>query len=297
MNQTVVVRAPAKVNLLLRVLGKRRDGYHDLDSLMFAVSMYDELRISAEPARRASVSCTVSGPERVAGGPSNLAARAAAAVLERLGEKARVAVRVRKEIPFGAGLGGGSSDAAAVIRCLPALLGRRLDTASAAALARSLGADVPFFLTCRPARATGIGDILTPVARPPRGSLVIAISPDRVNTAWAYRHALGRLTSGKSASSFRRFPRSIDDVEAWVFNDFQRGVERAVESVRRSRECLEGLGARATVLTGSGCAMVGLFEDSGRAREAAAGYDGPGRAVVARLIRSAPRPQPERRKR
>jgi 4-diphosphocytidyl-2-C-methyl-D-erythritol kinase len=290
-SRSVLVRAPAKVNLLLRVLGKRSDGYHDLDSLMFAVSLYDELRIEAAPARRASVSCTVSGPEKVPGGASNLAARAATAVLEHLGATARVAIRVRKEIPFGAGLGGGSSDAAAVIRCLPSLLGRRLEARAAWQLARSLGADVPFFLTCRPARATGIGDILAPVARPPRGTLVIAVSPDRVNTAWAYRHALGRLTSGKTASTVRPFPRSIDAVEAWFFNDFQRGVERAVGSVRRSRECLEALGARATVLTGSGCAMVGLFEDARHAREAAAGYDGPGRAVAAQLIRSAPRPQ------
>jgi 4-diphosphocytidyl-2-C-methyl-D-erythritol kinase len=293
-SRSVVVRAPAKVNLLLRVVGRRSDGYHDLDSLMFAVSMYDELRIDAAPARRASVACAVTGRERVPGGPTNLAARAATAVLERLDASAKVAVRIRKEIPFGAGLGGGSSDAAAVVRCLPALIGRRLDARSAWQVARSLGADVPFFLTCRPARATGIGDVLRPVARPPRGTLVIAISPDRVNTAWAYRHALGRLTSGKTASTVRPFPRSIDDVEAWFFNDFQRGVESAVASVRRSRECLEALGARATVLTGSGCAVVGLFEDARHATEAAAEYDGPGRAVVARLIRSAPRPERER---
>jgi 4-diphosphocytidyl-2-C-methyl-D-erythritol kinase len=299
MTRAIAVRAPAKVNLLLRVLGKRRDGYHDLDSLMFAVSLYDELEIEAAPARRASVRCTVSGPERVDGGPSNLAARAAVAVLDRLEMAARVKVRVRKEIPFGAGLGGGSSDAAAVIRCLPGLVGRRLDPKTAWTIARSLGADVPFFLTCRPARATGIGDVLRPVARPPRGTLVIAFPPDRVNTAWAYRHALGRLTSGTSASTVRRFPRSIDrqidKVESWFSNDFQPGVERAVASVRRSRECLEALGARATVLTGSGSAVVGLFEDARRASDAAAGYDGPGRAVVARMIRSAPRPEREAR--
>ncbi len=287
----VVVRAPAKVNLLLRVVGKRADGYHDLDSLMFAVSLYDELTIEASMSARASVSCRVSGPEKVPGGPSNLAARAAAAVLAQLAVKARVAIHVRKEIPFGAGLGGGSSDAAAVVRCLPALLGRRLDPKAAAAIARSLGADVPFFLTCRPARARGIGDLLTPVARPPRGALVIAVPPDRVNTAWAYTHALGRLTSGRSASTVRRFPRSIDAVEAWFFNDFQQGVEKAYGSVRRSRKRLEELGARAAVLTGSGCAVVGLFDDARRAEAAAARYEGPGRAVTARLIRSAPKPE------
>ncbi|MFN2427362.1 MAG: 4-(cytidine 5'-diphospho)-2-C-methyl-D-erythritol kinase [Candidatus Binatia bacterium] len=287
--QSITVRAPAKVNLSLRVLGRRPDGYHDLDSLMFAISLYDTLRIAATPARRPSVTCSVSGPERVPGGPTNLAARAASAVLDRLGANARVSVRVRKEIPFGAGLGGGSSDAAAVIRCLPALLGRRLAPRDAQAIGRALGADVPFFLACRPARATGIGDRLEPISRVPKGTLLVAVSPDRVNTAWAYRHALGRLTSGKSAPRVRAFPRSIDAVEAWFFNDFQRGVEGAVSSVRRARETLEGLGARATVLSGSGCAMVGMFTDAAHARQAAASYDGPGRVFVARTIRTVPR--------
>jgi len=284
------VRAPAKVNLSLRVLSKRSDGYHDLDSLMFAISLYDTVEISASPARRSSVSCRVSGPEKVPGGPSNLASRAAAAVLERLEAPARVALRVRKEVPFGAGLGGGSSDAAAVIRCLPALLGRRLAPADAAAIAGTLGADVPFFLTCRPSRATGIGDRLEPIPRGPKGTLLIAVSPDRVNTAWAYGSALGHLTSGRAVSKVRPFPRSIDAVEAWFFNDFQRGVEGAFGSVRRARERLEGLGARATVLSGSGCAVVGLFRDAVQARQAAGLYDGPGRVFVVDMIRAAPRP-------
>ena len=79
-------------------------------------------------------------------------------------------------------------------------------------------------------------------------------------------------------------------MDAWFFNDFQQGVEAAVKSVRRARESLESLGARATVLTGSGCAMVGLFADARRARDAAASYDGPGKVFVAGMIRTAPRP-------
>jgi len=112
-----------------------------------------------------------------------------------------------------------------------------------ALIAVGLGADVPFFLTCRPSRATGIGDVLEPIPRAPKGTLLIAVSPDRVNTAWAYRSALGRLTSGRAAPRVRPFPRSIDAVEAWFFNDFQRGVEGAFGSVRRARESLDGLGA------------------------------------------------------
>lgn len=288
--RSVVVRAPAKVNLTLRITGRRDDGYHLLDSLMFAVSLYDTVTVSCRAASRASVSCSVSGPEKVPGGASNLAARAAAAVMDRLGEKARVAIRLRKVVPFGAGLGGGSSDAAAVIRVLPALLGRRLKPADAHAIAVGLGADVPFFLACRPSRATGIGDRLAPLARVPSGAMVLVVPPERVNTAWAYRNALPRLTSSRAASRVRRLPRTIDAVETWFFNDFQRGVEKAVDSVRRAREALEACGARAVVMSGSGSAVVGWFGDERSAREAAAGYGGPGKVFVAKLIRCAPRP-------
>lgn len=285
----MVVDAPAKVNLTLRITGRRDDGYHLLDSLMFAVSLHDLVTVRCSPARRASVSCLVSGPEKVPGGGSNLAARAAKAVMESLGEKARVQVWLKKVVPFGAGLGGGSSDAAAVIRVLPGLLGRRLSAAAAHAIAVDLGADVPFFLACRPSRATGIGDVFRPLAKVPSGAMVLIVPPERVNTAWAYRHALPRLTSTQSASRLRPLPRTIDQVEAWFFNDFQRGVEKAVPSVRFTRECLEVLGARAVVMSGSGSSVVGWFESESSARRAAGLFEGPGKVFVAKVVRRAPR--------
>jgi len=283
------VRAPAKINLLLRVVAKRPDGYHEIDTLMFAVSLHDVVAVSARPSPSTSISCRVTGPHRVAGGAGNLAARAAARVLEQLGAAAEVRIDLTKNVPFGAGLGGGSSDAAAVIRVLPGLLGRRLGRDAAAAIATSLGADVPFFLGCTPARARGIGERLSPLARVPKGALVIAVPPDRVDTAWAYRNALPRLTSRRAASRSPALPRNIDAVEAWFFNDFQRGVEKAVRSVRCAREALEALGARATVLSGSGSAVVGWFESDVAARVAAAAYRGPGSVFAARVIRGAPR--------
>jgi len=285
------VRAPAKVNLYLRVLGRRPDGYHELDSLMFAVSLYDELTIQVNPSRRRAISCRVSGAERVAGGASNLAARAAAAMLEHLGVRCRVAIRLRKNVPFGAGLGGGSSDAAAVLRVLPRLLGRRLPAATLRAMALRLGADVPFFLTCRPARARGIGERLSLVAGVPEGALAIVVPPSRVDTGWAYRTALPGLTSGRSVSRLPPLPRRLDAVDSWFFNDFGVGIERAVPEVRVCRERLARLGARATVLSGSGSAVVGWFDDMAAAKAAASSFAPPDKAYAARILRSAPRPQ------
>lgn len=260
---------------------------------MFPVSLFDELTMVVERARRTSVSCRVSGPERVAGGVSNLAARAARAVVSELGLQARVSISLRKEVPFGAGLGGGSSDAAAVLRVLPRMLGRRLPPSRAQALAVALGADVPFFLRCRPARARGVGESLTPLADVPLGALTIVVPPVRIDTGWAYRTALDGLTSGKSVSSVARLPRRLDAVESWFFNDFERGIERAVPAVRSCRQRLVRLGARAAVLSGSGSAVVGWFEDVAAARRAADAFAAPDKAFAATILHGAPRPRLE----
>ena len=119
---------------------------------MVPVSLYDRVDVEIELGGR-GVTCTVSGAERVAGGQRNLATRAAKAVLASSGLDARVAISLDKNIPVGAGLGGGSSDAAAVMRVLSRLLGDRVDAGRLHELAVGLGADVPFFLACRPAMA------------------------------------------------------------------------------------------------------------------------------------------------
>ena len=114
------------MNLSLRVVGRRRDGYHELESLMVPVAIYDDVHVEVRPSVNAEVGCTVSGDKGVPGGAGNIAAKAAQAVLEHLDETAAVSIRLVKRIPSQAGLGGGSSDAAAVLRVLPGLLGRRL---------------------------------------------------------------------------------------------------------------------------------------------------------------------------
>lgn len=287
--RSVVVRAPAKVNLYLRVLRRRSDGYHDLESLFFPISLYDTLSISVAPAPRTAVSCRVSGPERVAGGPDNLAARAALALLERLGETRRIGIALRKVIPVGAGLGGGSSDAATVLRVLPGLLRRRLPLAELERIGAALGADVPFFVRCRPSLVTGIGDRLDPLRRCPQGWMVVAVPRQRVSTAWAFEHALPGLTSAPGVSKVRALPRRVEAVQSWFFNDFGVGVEHAVPAVRRIRERLERLGARATVLSGSGSAVVGWYDSAAAAENAACAFSRPDQAFVVRILRRAPR--------
>jgi len=284
------ILAPAKVNLILHVVGRRADGYHLLETLMVPVSLCDELEIRAVGAGRSKVTCQVSGPAKVPGGPRNLAARAARRVLAELGVSAQVSIRLRKRVPAGAGLGGGSSDAAAVLKVLPRLLGRRIRRERLREIAADLGADVPFFLDCRPAWASGIGEVLRPIPRFPRLHLVLAVPPSRVETAWAYANALPpipRLTTRKRgrtrAGGLRAGAKSLS---SRVSNDFEHGVSAAVPDVARLRRRLRALGAQAVVMSGSGSAVVGIFASRAEAEQAAGEFRSPDMAVAVRVLRS-----------
>jgi 4-diphosphocytidyl-2-C-methyl-D-erythritol kinase len=272
----LICMAPAKVNLTLRILGRRDDGYHWLESLMVPISLFDtvEMQVRAAPVRQTSISCLVSGPARVAGGADNLAAVAARSVLEALDVEASIQIALTKRIPAGTGLGGGSSDAAAVLRYLPGLLGRRLGTAREHAIATSIGADVPFFLACRPALARGIGERLSPLVGFPKLPLVVAVPKARVETAWAYANALDpskkRLTTSTPGNT-RSSRLSLKYPEIGVL---------ASE--------LRKLGAVATVMSGTGSSVVGIFGSSIDAQRASETVMAPGGAFAVRVIRRRP---------
>ena len=283
--------APAKVNLTLRVLGKRADGYHHVESLIVPVSLCDELLISVAAGNR-RVTCSVEGPEKAPEGESNLAAAAARSALRELDVDVDVGIRLIKNIPAGSGLGGGSSDAASVLRTLPAMLGRLLRPGRLSALALELGADVPFFLACRPAVAMGIGEILAPVSRFPELNLVVAVRDVEVSTAWAYEHALPpaeALTSRPSATSRSlRLRLKREPIASLLCNDFETGVTAEFPDVARLKRRLEEFGAEATVMSGSGSAVVGLFRSGRRAEEVAAAVPAPDRVYAVKVLRRRP---------
>ncbi len=152
------VRAHAKINLDLYVVGRRDDGYHELSTLMAPVSLYDTLRMRVEKSEKTQVHITCDC-QKIPTDETNLAARAAVAYLSAIGENARVAVHIQKRIPVSAGLGGGSSDAAAVLRFLNEAFGSPLSKDEIFRLALNIGSDVPFCLYRKMARCTGRGEI------------------------------------------------------------------------------------------------------------------------------------------
>jgi 4-diphosphocytidyl-2-C-methyl-D-erythritol kinase len=178
--------APAKLNLGLRILSRREDGYHEIETVFVPLALYDRLEIARSGA--AGIDLAVEGAE-LPEGRGNLVVRAAEEGCRALGLATGLRIRLEKRIPVAAGLGGGSSDAAATLAGLEALAGRRLPEAERRALAVGLGADVPFFLDPRPALARGVGDVLAPLDRVPELWWVLVLLPFPISTARAYRAA------------------------------------------------------------------------------------------------------------
>ena len=300
--------APAKVNLGLRVVGRRPDGYHLLESLFAPLDLADVLQIRIEPGRPTAVEVRLAGAaDGVPRGGENLAARAARRFLEAAGVAAHVAIALEKRIPAGAGLGGGSSDAAAVLRALADRFANTLSSSELAAIALELGADVPFFLDPRPARVTGIGERIEPLGRLPALDLLLVTPAPPLATAAVFRAYDAALTPGgpgRRMPALRNGPDRILDAaianetadevghasEArrelgeLLTNDLTPAAARLHPGIDRVRAELERLGARGVAMSGSGPTVFAIFASAERARAARTEgrFDTTDRVLVAR---------------
>jgi 4-diphosphocytidyl-2-C-methyl-D-erythritol kinase len=276
--RTLELRAPAKVNLGLRITGVREDGYHCIDSVFAPLDLADGIVLRAASASVPRVEVSLSG-ETAAGlssGPDNLAARAARAFLERAALGAEVSIALDKRIPAGAGLGGGSSDAGAVLRGLSALFPGGVGPEELAAVALGLGADVPFFLAPRPARVRGIGERIEPLAGLPGLPLLLAhpgisLATAQVYAAWDAHE--GALTPPAPRPTMRPvFGPGLDAsaLRSLLENDLEPPAVRLCPAIARLHEQIGALGATAVGMSGSGAAVFGVFEDRLQAERALA---------------------------
>jgi 4-diphosphocytidyl-2-C-methyl-D-erythritol kinase len=260
-------QAPAKVNLYLRVVGQRADGYHELDSVLAPVSLYDELYLELRTSSSRSVTIRCDRPE-IPADDRNLAARAARGFLEEFGIGGEVSIDLRKRIPAGAGLGGGSSDAAAVLRAMAGLL-RIDDRQRLMSLALRIGADVPFFVDPRPARIGGIGERVMPLEHLPRIELVIAVPPVEVATATVFRALKRTQWSGTLRDADLGGLAAGELSQALLVNDLEAVATALHPEILRLKAILQDSGARATAMSGSGGAVFGIFRDSAAAARGA----------------------------
>ncbi len=266
------VQCPAKINLFLEITGRRKDGYHNLASLMGKINLYGGLELAAGDDGEASLEIERDdGGVPLSAGPDNLVLRAVAAFREEFAVGRGVRAKLTKRIPIGAGLGGGSSDAAGTLAGLVKLFRMKLDAAGRkklSAIAKSLGADVPFFLHPAPwCLARGIGEKLKPVAFKDHLPYLIVVYPGfPVSTSEAYKNlALARRADvltrlGQLDRLMNRLKRgeSLDAWEGLLFNRLEEVALPALEKVAWVRSLLGRLGLRGVRMSGSGSTAFGF---------------------------------------
>lgn len=255
----VVVWAPAKVNLFLEILAKRPDGYHDLATLMLAVSLYDTLTFTEEPSGAIRLSCD--NPE-LSTGSDNLVCRAAELLRRRAGCSRGAAITLAKRIPMAAGLAGGSSDAAATLDGLNQLWGLGLAQPELAGLAAELGSDVAFFFATPAAWCTGRGEIVEPAAVGKPLWLVLVAPTVGLATADVYRHVIVP-EAPRSGDAIRQALAAGDvaEVGRQLFNRLQAPAEQLCPAVAGLDALLAEQGPAGRLMSGSGSSLFALCRD------------------------------------
>ncbi len=251
----------AKINRDLRVLGKRKDGFHELDTVFQTVDLSEEIDfLEAED--------------------SNLILRAARALRERFSVRAGARIHLSKKIPIGGGLGGGSSNAAATLRALTELWKITATEADLQAIAASLGSDVPFFLLGGRARGRGRGDAVTPLPDGPQEWVLLVFPPFSLSTAEVYGRLKVRSLTGSPSATKVSGSETGGGPER---NDLEQAAESLRGELRRIRSALAGAGARSARLSGSGSTVFGTFGTKEEASRAMTSLEGLGRETKARM--------------
>jgi len=286
-HRSIRVKAPAKVNFGLRIVGVRADGYHNLESVFAPLDWFDELSVvcRSASASRVNLSCSQADDALenasldVPDGPENLAHQAAALFLERAGRVASIEIDLVKRIPAAAGLGGGSSDAGAVLRALTQLWPEDLARSELEEVALSLGADVPFFLDPTPSLVTGIGEAIQPVESFPALYLLLANPGELLATASVFRawdSLSPSLTPAAPGSTLRALSVFLESEfgqvgHNWSFlkdllmNDLEEAARHLCPEVAGLMSDMAECGAQSVSMSGSGATIFGVFDSLERA--------------------------------
>ncbi len=259
MKKALRLKSPAKVNLRLEILRRREDGYHELRTLMQKISLSDTLYISLEKEKGISI---ITDHPDLPLGKKNLVYRAAQVILKKSKYEGGIHIDIRKEIPLGAGLGGGSSNAATTMKALNQLLEMGLPTKELMKIGLTVGADVPFFFLDGAAVASGIGERLKKIELP--DLWYVLINPKfEVSTRWAYQNFV--LTKRHFHFNLQGFVKTPEEISGLLWNDLEGVVSHKYPQIEGMKKMLLSAGALGALMTGSGPTVFGVF--SGR-REA-----------------------------
>jgi len=260
----LTLRSPAKINLCLSVLGKRPDGYHDVEMLMQMVGLYDEVTVALAPAG-ISITCDAGS---VPSGEGNTAWKAAAEILRISGKNPGLTISIKKNIPVAAGLGGGRGNAAAVLAAANKLLGAGLNADRLSEIGARIGMDVPFFLSGPTALARGRGEIVTSLPPLPPFWVLLANPGFETSTAWVYKNLTLGLTKKVDCNKIARLT-TARNIAAELHNDLETVTKAAHPVIGEIEEALIAQGALGVRMSGSGPTVFGVFETEAACRAAA----------------------------
>jgi 4-diphosphocytidyl-2-C-methyl-D-erythritol kinase len=252
--KSITLKAPAKINLCLSVLGRRPDGYHDVEMLMQMVDLSDEVTVAAH-GTGVRLSCD---SDAVPSGEDNIAWKAGHALLKRAGREVGLSITIRKAIPVAAGLGGGSSDAAAVLVAANEVLGAGLNREQLSGIGAGIGMDVPFFLYGPTALAQGRGEKLTELSPMPKLQILLVNPGFETSTAWVYKNLNLRLTKKVDCNKILRL--TVGSIATGLHNDLETVTAAAHPVIHAIRQSLLEQGAKGVLMSGSGPTVFGIFE-------------------------------------
>ncbi len=260
----MTIHAYAKINLGLRILRRRPDGYHDLETVFHQVRMFDQLEMRLHE-NAIAISTDL---EDLPTDESNLCVRAAHLLRDLTGTRDGAEIVLRKNIPMGAGLGGGSADAAATLKGLVRLWNLDVSPTELRSLALSIGSDVPFFLSGGSAYATGRGEVLEPLSLNVPHWIIVVIPPVHVSTAWAYKN-LKKPAPSMQADLRHILAEQLNNPEglrANLQNDFEEIVFEAHPEIKGAKELMLREGADFALMSGTGASVFGFARSEAAAK-------------------------------
>jgi len=279
-------KTPAKINLGLHIHGKREDGFHELETIFQMVSLYDDVELELLSSG-IKLECDSPG---VPTDDTNLAYKAANLLRQSYQvEDKGVSIRLKKNIPFGAGLGGGSGNAAGVLMGLNHLWNLKIEREKLSELAAELGSDVPFFLTSPCALGMGRGEKLKALKPCAKFQVLLVFPGFPVATSWVYQNLKLKLTKRENNISILRKNLSLSDITSLgsqLYNDLEPLVIQRFPEVQVVKDELGAWGALGVLLSGSGSTVFGIFDDPDKARVACAGLNGAWERVLVETIES-----------
>ncbi len=279
-------KTPAKINLGLHIHGKREDGFHELETIFQMVSLYDDVELELLSSG-IKLECDSPG---VPTDDTNLAYKAANLLRQSYQvEDKGVSIRLKKNIPFGAGLGGGSGNAAGVLMGLNHLWNLKIEREKLSELAAELGSDVPFFLTSPCALGMGRGEKLKALKPCAKFQVLLVFPGFPVATSWVYQNLKLKLTKRENNISILRKNLSLSDITSLgskLYNDLEPLVIQRFPEVQVVKDELGAWGALGVLLSGSGSTVFGIFDDPDKARVACAGLNGTWERVLVETIES-----------